>query len=98
MLALTRLLRAKQINIQVLSKPDCCLCDQAHFAISRILTNLGPRAGFAKLEKVNIESDPELLSEYSLTIPVIMVDGHVVAESIIDMPTIRKYLEEKISS
>ena len=98
MLALTRLLRTKRINIQVLSKPDCCLCDQAHFAISRILTNLGPRAVSMTLEKVNIESDPELMSEYSLTIPVIMVNGEVVAESIINMPTIRKYLEEKISS
>ena len=97
MLKLSMIFRGKQTVVQILSKPDCCLCDQAHFAISRILTNLGPKANDIKVEKVNIEKDPGLLSEYALTIPVILVDGDVVAESIIDMPTIRKYLEEKIS-
>ena len=82
-------------RIEILSKPNCCLCDQAFFQISRLVDNIkseNPAKNFI-LEKVNIESDPDLNDEYSLTIPVIRVDGAVVSESVVNVPKLRKILQ-----
>lgn len=98
MFSLTRRITSKALRVEILSKPDCCLCDQAHFAISRIVTNLGSRASLVTVEKVNIVSDSELMDEYGLTIPVVIIDGNVVSESTIDMPEIRNFIEDKLSS
>jgi hypothetical protein len=43
-------------------------------------------------------SDSELMHEYGLTIPVVIIDGNVVSESTIDMPKIRNFIEDKLSS
>jgi predicted thioredoxin/glutaredoxin len=41
------------------------------------------------LEKVNIEDDSELMTEYSQTIPVVLMDGEVLMESKIDPSSVR---------
>ena len=98
MFSLGRLTRSIHVQIKILSKPDCCLCDQAYFAVSRLVKNLGPNASAISIEMVNIETDPELMNEYSLTIPVVMIDGGVVSESRIDTPALRKYLEDRLGT
>jgi hypothetical protein len=98
MLRACRILRGRTITVQILSKPDCCLCDQALFAINRLVTNFGERGSVVKVEKVDIQSNADLLDEYSLTIPVILVNGDVVAESKIDIPKIRECIERKLES
>ena len=80
-----------------MSKPECCLCDQAHFAIARLIKNMGIKASGVSVEKVNIQGNSDLEAEYSITIPVILIDGEVVAESRYDIPAIRNYLDEKLS-
>ena len=85
-----------KVHVQVLSKPDCCLCDQARFAITRIIENAALHDRVI-LESVNIETDQSLKDEYELTIPVILVNGKIVAESIIDVPAIRAAIQARIA-
>lgn len=82
-------------QLQILSKPDCCLCDKAHWAVSRLVDNLKfthPNTQVT-VHTINIaQNHPELLAEYELTIPVILVDGRLVCESLIDITLVRNAL------
>ena len=90
-----RVFSSAPIRIQILSKPNCCLCDQAYFQISRLVENIKAQdvEKSFQIEKINIESDPDLNDEFGLTIPVIRVNGTVVSESVIDVPKLRKILQ-----
>ena len=61
-----------------------------------MLTNMGDRAKSISIDKIDISTDADLNAEYGLTIPVVLVDGDVIAESRIDIPEIRKVIEQKI--
>jgi predicted thioredoxin/glutaredoxin len=62
-----------------------------------MLGSLGPEAmSRVSVEKVNIEENEKLMDKYSLSIPVILVDGDVVAESIVDVPKVRKLIQQKL--
>ena len=94
---LSRVLLLRKIAVDIYSKPDCCLCDQAQFNLRRMLGSLGPEAmSRVSVEKVNIEENEKLMDKYSLSIPVILVDGDVVAESIVDVPKVRKLIQQKL--
>jgi hypothetical protein len=91
---LLRFFSSVPTRIQILSKPNCCLCDQALFQISRLVDNIksgNPEKKFL-IEKINIENDPDLSDEYALVIPVVKVNDKVVTESVIDIPKLRKVL------
>jgi glutaredoxin len=53
-------------RIQLMTRPDCHLCEVAKEALERI--------GEPWVE-VDIESDPELEAEYGDRIPVVILDG-----------------------
>jgi len=53
-------------RIQLMTRPDCHLCEVAKEALERI--------GEPWVE-VDIESDPELDAEYGDRIPVVLLDG-----------------------
>ena len=78
-----------RIHIQIYSKPNCCLCDQAEFHIKRMLSNMKFENSVC-LEKINIEKNENLKNEFELTIPVILVNDKIVCESRIDIPGIRR--------
>jgi hypothetical protein len=53
-------------------RPGCGLCDQAAALLQPL-----ERAGRLRLERVDIESDPDLLRRYLLAIPVLELGpGH----------------------
>ena len=85
----------KPTRIEILSKPDCCLCDQALFQVNRLIDNiklLNPDKKFV-VEKIDISRNPDLNDEFSLSIPVIRLNGNeIVSESIIDIPKLRNKL------
>ncbi len=91
---LRRLFSSVPTRIQILSKPNCCLCDQAFFQISRLVDNI--RAGNPEkhflIEKINIENDCDLVDEFGLVIPVVKVNDKIITESVIDIPQLRKVL------
>jgi hypothetical protein len=80
-----------QIQIEILTKKDCCLCDDAKKIIERVLPNFP-----ATLTFIDIESDPDLFETYKEKIPVVRINGK---ESFIYKTheiTLRKKLEELI--
>ena len=58
------------IQIDVYSRPNCHLCDEAKHTIERVRQ----RYPFS-LRLINIEEDPALESKYGTEIPVIFING-----------------------
>lgn len=85
------------IKVTLMSRSNCCLCDQAEFAIRRMLLNVDPSiSSRVKVETVDIESDPRLIEEYGFTIPVVLVDGEIVTESTTDPRVVRKAVLDRL--
>ena len=57
-------------KVTIYGKKECCLCDQAMDLLEKV-NALVP----FELDKIDISDNPELLAEFGLKIPVILVDG-----------------------
>ena len=80
-----------QIQIEILTKKDCCLCDDAKEIIERVLPDFP-----ATLTMIDIESDPALLATYKDKIPVVRINGKESFVYKTHEITLRKKLEELI--
>ena len=80
-----------QIQIEILTKKDCCLCDDAKKIVERVLPDFP-----ASLTMVDIESDPNLFETYKEKIPVIRINGKESFVYKTHEITLRKKLEELI--
>lgn len=58
------------MEVEIYSKPDCPLCDDA----KAVLLSVQRRIPFA-LREINIESDPAVFERYRYDIPVVFIDG-----------------------
>ncbi|MDP6658066.1 MAG: glutaredoxin family protein [Nitrospinaceae bacterium] len=58
------------IVIEILTKQDCCLCDDAKDIVQRVLPDYP-----AQLVMTDIESDPKLFEEFKEKIPVVRING-----------------------
>lgn len=58
------------IHIQIYSRPNCHLCEQAKAAIERARTEVA-----FTLEEINIDEEPELRVLYTNDVPVIFING-----------------------
>lgn len=77
------------MKIVLYSKENCCLCDEAK-AILRELQ--------VEWEEVDIYKNEQWLERYQLMIPVIEIDGEMVAYGRIHKDVIRKRLQQIQSS
>jgi glutaredoxin len=66
-------------TLTLYTKPDCSLCDQARAALERVRAH----APF-DLEVLDIGSDPQLAARYGERIPVVLVDGDLAYEYVVD--------------
>jgi predicted thioredoxin/glutaredoxin len=73
------------VEIVLITRKGCHLCDEALNA----LKGLG-----AQPELRDVDADAELYSLYDWRVPVVLVDGRVVAEGRIDKASLRKVLPE----
>ena len=80
-----------QIQIEILTKKDCCLCDDAKEIVDRVLPDFP-----ATLILTDIESDPALFESYKERIPVIRINGKESFVFKTHEITLRKKLEELI--
>jgi glutaredoxin len=67
------------MQVEIYSKPDCSLCDEAKEVIRRVQK----RVRF-EWREVNIETDPELFERFRYDIPVIFIDGQKAFKHRID--------------
>jgi thioredoxin-like negative regulator of GroEL len=73
--------------VVVLSRPGCCLCDDAVAIIEEVAVHRP-----LDLEVVNIDENPELAERFGLVIPVVYVDGALASKG----PLNRKQLERRL--
>jgi hypothetical protein len=58
------------IVIEILTKSDCCLCDDMKKIVGNVLQDYP-----AKLVMTDIESDPKLYEKFKERIPLLKIDG-----------------------
>jgi glutaredoxin len=75
------------IQIEIYSRPDCHLCDEAKVIIDRVRK----RYPFT-VRVINIEEDPALESAYGTEIPVVCINGSKAFKYHVD----ERELEQKV--
>ena len=79
------------INIEILTKKDCCLCDDAKAIIECVLPGYP-----ATLKLIDIESDPVLFESYKKRIPVVRINGEESFVYKTHETTLRKKLDKLV--
>ena len=93
---------ATVIQISLISKPGCHLCDEARRVLETVIaqfrsTHSGVAANVqVQLEEVSILEDQELFSKYSEEIPVVKINGEVHGYWRIDPIRLLAALESKL--
>ena len=77
------------ITIEVMTKKDCCLCDDAKKIIEQIIVEFS-----AELKMTDIKSDSELFERYKEKIPVVLINGIESFVYKVHPITLRKKLEK----
>jgi len=57
-------------HIQLLSRRDCCLCEDAKLVLSSL-----EQQSLCSWEIVNVDHDKALLIRYGMDVPVLLMDG-----------------------
>lgn len=60
-------------HIQMMSRGDCCLCDDAGAVITA-----AAEQGWCTWEPVNVEQDKGLLLRYGMDVPVLLFEGKIL--------------------
>ena len=81
--------RAAGMILTVYSRPDCHLCEEAVEAILALRAE-GYRF---ELREIDIDSDERLLRRYLERIPVVLLDGEIVSELVLDPAALRSSLD-----
>ena len=63
------------VEITLLSKPGCHLCDEARGVIGRVRSSLETRGTATTLTELNILDDPALARLHAEEIPVVLLNG-----------------------
>ena len=77
------------ITIEVMTKPDCSLCDDAKIIIDQVIVDFP-----VELKMTDIESDSELFDRYKEKIPVVLINGEESFKYKVHPVTLRKKLEK----
>jgi len=75
-------------ELELYGRPGCHLCDDALASLAEIVRGLNG----VEVREIDIESDDRLFRRYLEKIPVVMVDGQVVAELESDPVVLRRLL------
>ena len=77
--------------ITIYSRPGCHLCDEMKALVYRVA------AETARIEEVDISTDPELEARYGVEIPVLMIGGTKVAKYRIGEEALKRLLADRSS-
>lgn len=80
------------LKLTYYTRKNCQLCDDGREQIKLALSEL--RYNKVKLTAVDIDEDDELQEEYMVRVPVLMHEGKVVQEGLIDFVQVYDYLKE----
>jgi glutaredoxin len=67
------------VELTLLTKPGCHLCDEARDVVTRVVSELETEASapVVTVQEKSILDDAELLARYAEEIPVLLLDGRV---------------------
>lgn len=65
---------SKEIELTLIGKPGCHLCDEAEAVVNEVLAEVAVQVSLTKL---NILEDEELFARFSEEIPVLLIEGQV---------------------
>lgn len=86
----------QRIQLTLIGKPGCHLCDDARAVIEQVVANTDA-AALIDLEELNILENEELLAKYHDEIPVLLINGKVHNYWHIDPLRFRTALEELLA-
>jgi len=78
-------------RLQLLSRRDCCLCDEAKPAIAAAAA-----AGLCDWEVVDVDRDKGLLVRYGNEVPVVLIDGEEWCRHRVDGATLQTHLKRVV--
>lgn len=76
-----------EARVTLLTRTACHLCEPVRAVVAEVCA-----AGGQSWREVNVDSDPDLRSEYGDQVPVVLVDGEFVASYRLDAPTLTRAL------
>lgn len=82
---------SKEIQLTLIGKPGCHLCDDAEAVIAEVIADF---EGSVAITKENILDDDALFARYSEQIPVLLINGQVHNYWRIDPIRLRETLEK----
>ncbi|KQQ03710.1 MULTISPECIES: glutaredoxin family protein [unclassified Rathayibacter] len=84
------------VQLTLVGKPGCHLCDDARAVIQGVLSDLGDdaTAPVVMLSELSILDDAELHEQYVEEIPVLLIDGRVHTYWRVDPVRLRRALLE----
>ena len=85
------------IQLTLIGKPGCHLCDDARDVIAQVTQAL-PDASRVTLEERSILDEPELFDRYAEEIPVVLIDGRQHTYWRVDKERLSAALSERLSA
>ena len=80
-------------HLVIYSKPGCHLCDDLKAVVLDVARTVA-----LTVEEVDITSDPALLRDYGLEIPVLLIDGRKAAKYRITASELRRLLAGRFAT
>jgi glutaredoxin len=82
------------VELTLVGKPGCHLCDDARTVVEQVVADLGGEASVA-VSEVSILDDPELHERFVEEIPVVLIDGRVHTYWRVEPDRLRRALLER---
>lgn len=82
------------VDLTLIGKPGCHLCDDARDVIAAVVADLPADAAAVSVSEVSILDDAELHERYLEEIPVVLIDGRVHTYWRVDPSRLRTALLE----
>jgi len=82
------------VDLTLIGKPGCHLCDDARDVIAAVVADLPADAAVVSVSEVSILDDAELHQRYVEEIPVVLIDGRVHTYWRVDPSRLRTALLE----
>jgi hypothetical protein len=75
----------------LLGRPDCGLCEE----FERELSEFAREHSLPPVDKVDVDSDPDLARRHGLDVPVLLWEGVKVCQHALDREEIRRLLRSR---
>jgi glutaredoxin len=82
---------ASHLTVTVYTRAQCCCCHKA----LEVLRGFQSRYGF-HLEEVDVDSDPALVVEYGLSVPVVAVNDKVRFKGVVNPALLERLLVAEV--